>query len=779
MRQVSVHWQLDAHLGQFLIGLPAHGGQRLADHPHIQIEPDVRDVSGLLPAEQVSCPTDLQILHRHSHSRTQIGVRCDGLQPVVRGLGQGLLRRVQEVGVGTFSTTADPAAQLMQLAETKGIGTVNDQGVRVRDVHPGLHDRGADQHIDPALPEVHHGLLERVLVHLAVRAGDPCFWHKLVDLGGNPVDALHPVVDEEHLPVAQQLTADGRGDLFLVIRPDEGQHRQPVLGWGLDRGDLPDAGDRHLQGPRDRGGGHAQHVDRVPQCLDVLLVLDAEALLLIDDEQPQILEAGLRAQDPVGGDDDIDGAVGQTLHDPLGLGIGLEPRQRLDPDREGAVPVGERLVVLLHQQRGGDQNRHLRPVLDGLERSPHGDLGLAETDVPADQAVHRHRLHHVGLDLIDGRHLIRGFLIGEGILEFALPRGVGAALVTPRRLPGRIELDQFPGDLAHRPLGLRLGLLPIGTTEPVNRRGLPTDVPGDLVELVGGHIQAVGGLAALARVLQHEVLALGSRDGPLGHLHVPADAVLVVHDEVAGFEGQRVQRLTPLRRHLRDLAAGLAGDVTLGDQHEILSAEAGRQACLDDVDQGLEAVAEQPGRHVEGAQLLGQTCRRPGRAHGDHDWHPGGDGGLGIFGQSRNVSAIGGRGPQTCDQRAEGVQATDRQSARGGLVAQFLGAAVGGTAQVQRHGVADCGVVPAGLQELLGGPDQIDCAGGDALRADVHDRGSLRQQIQQRDELVSQDRREALHPLDRDTRSQVAEDVGDVRVGLHQSLGAGAQLLGQ
>ena len=37
------------------------------------------------------------------------------------GLGQRVIRRVEEVGVAAFAATADPAAQLMQLREAQGV----------------------------------------------------------------------------------------------------------------------------------------------------------------------------------------------------------------------------------------------------------------------------------------------------------------------------------------------------------------------------------------------------------------------------------------------------------------------------------------------------------------------------------------------------------------------------------------------------------------------------------------------------------------------------------
>jgi hypothetical protein len=51
--------------------------------------------------------------------------------------------------------------------------------------------------------------------------------------------------------------------------------------------------------------------------------------------------------------------------------------------------VAEGLVVLLGQQRGGRQHRHLLAAVHGHEGGAQRHLGLAEADVAADQPVHR------------------------------------------------------------------------------------------------------------------------------------------------------------------------------------------------------------------------------------------------------------------------------------------------------------------------------------------------------------------------------------------------------
>ena len=116
-------------------------------------KPTRGDVPGLLAAQEVARAADLQVLHRDRHARAHLGVLGDGGQPLVGGLGQRPLRRVQEVGVAALAAAADPAAQLVQLRAGRGVGAVDDQGVGVRDVQAGLDDGRRDQDVELPLPE--------------------------------------------------------------------------------------------------------------------------------------------------------------------------------------------------------------------------------------------------------------------------------------------------------------------------------------------------------------------------------------------------------------------------------------------------------------------------------------------------------------------------------------------------------------------------------------------------------------------------------------------------
>ena len=117
---MRVDRQVDPHVLRFLngrngfpVGRRAVGLDRLADQPHIQVESDTRDVTGLLGAEHVSCAADFKIFHRHRHACAELVVLRDGGQPVIRRLGERNLRRIQEIRVAPLATASHSAAQLM------------------------------------------------------------------------------------------------------------------------------------------------------------------------------------------------------------------------------------------------------------------------------------------------------------------------------------------------------------------------------------------------------------------------------------------------------------------------------------------------------------------------------------------------------------------------------------------------------------------------------------------------------------------------------------------
>ena len=60
-----------------------------------------------------------------------------------------------------------------------------------------------------------------------------------------------------------------------------------------------------MQRPGDRGGGKGQHVHVRLDLFDLFLMGHAEALFLVYDQKPQILEFHVLGKEPVGSDQNV------------------------------------------------------------------------------------------------------------------------------------------------------------------------------------------------------------------------------------------------------------------------------------------------------------------------------------------------------------------------------------------------------------------------------------------------------------------------------------------
>ena len=136
------------------------------------------------------------------------------------------------------------------------------------------------------------------------------------------------------------------------------------------------------------------------QLLQPLLVLDAEALLLVDDDQAEVLELARPCE--------TSRCVPMMMSTPpcatrltMRFCSPAERKRLMTSTMNGysASRCAEGAVVLLGEDRRRHEDGDLLAVVDRLERGADGQLGLAVADVAADEAVHRPGLLHVALDL--------------------------------------------------------------------------------------------------------------------------------------------------------------------------------------------------------------------------------------------------------------------------------------------------------------------------------------------------------------------------------------------
>ena len=272
--------------------------------------------------------------------------------------------------------------------------------------------------------------------------------HVLVEeiLGAGQV--LDARADIEGLAAAIFLAQQRFAHHERIERRHEGAHRQPVDRRRGDDRKVAHAGERQLQGARDRRRGQRQHVHLGAQRLELLLVRDAEMLLLVDHQQAEVLELDALAEQRMGADDDVDGAVREPVARFGQLRGRHQARGLRHVDRKAPEALGEGLEVLARQQRRRHHHRHLLAVHRRRERRAQRHFGLAEADVAADQPVHRPAGGEILERRVDGGQLVVGLLVGEAGAEFVIGARPDVELRRLAQLPLGRDLDQFAGDLA-------------------------------------------------------------------------------------------------------------------------------------------------------------------------------------------------------------------------------------------------------------------------------------------------------------------------------------------
>ena len=546
----------DSEIGRALGALRHCHAPRLehgfAEELHIHIIADVDHVAGLLGAEQVARAADLEIAHGDLEARAELRKVADRVEALLGDLGQHLVAPEGQIGRGPARRAADAAADLVELRKAHLVGVLDDQGVDVRDVDAGLDDRGADEHLDLAVRDVLHDIGEHGLVHLPVRHGDRHVAELLLELARGALDIVDAVVQVVDLAAALQLAPDGVGEDAPVVLHDEGLHGQTVLGRLLDRGHIADAGHGHVQRAGDRRGRERQHVDAARELLDVLLVRHAEALLLVDDEQSEILEFYILTEQPVRADDEVDLAGGELRERLRDLAAGAEAAEHRDIHRKTEKALQGGLVVLLREHGRRHEDRGLLAVEHTLHHGAQRDLGLAEAHVAAEQSVHRDRALHVALDFIGAFELIIGLGIAEILFKLVLPLAVGRKGVARQALALGIQGDQLFRHVLGRALGARAGTRPLGAAELREPDDLLLARPGVLrhhVELGGRDVETVG-----PGVVDFDIVLLEPVDVHLDDAGEAADAVVFVHDDVAD----------------REIGVGLEPRLALGQRPSVL-----------------------------------------------------------------------------------------------------------------------------------------------------------------------------------------------------------------
>src|SRR5271154_1358391 len=169
-------------------------------------------------------------------------------------------------------------------------------------------------------------------------------------------------------------------------------------------------------------------------------------------------------------DQDVNASALDPLQNRLLLLWRAKARDHLDLDRELLKAFLEGLEMLEAEHRRWCKHRNLSAILHRLEGRTHRDLSLAVTYVAAEQPVHRRGRLHVPLDVGDGRYLIVGLAVIEGVFKLALELIVPWKSVALRGLALRIKFQQLICHVLHGLLDARLCLGPLLRSQAVEHR---------------------------------------------------------------------------------------------------------------------------------------------------------------------------------------------------------------------------------------------------------------------------------------------------------------------
>ena len=251
----------------------------------------------------------------------------------------------------------------MQLGKPQPVGVLDDEGVHVRNVDARLDDRRADEHLHVAVGHLLHDAAELALGHLAVRDADGhLLAEELADPPADGLDVLDAVVQVIDLSAAGNLAAHRVGQHAPVVLEHIGLHGLAVLRRLFDARHVAHTGKRHIQRPRDGRCRKRERIDLPHALAQLLLGLHAEALLLVDHEQAQILEADVLLQELVRADQEVDLALRRPLENVLRLLAGAEAAEHLHIHGKRAEAAHGRGIVLLGEHRRRREDGRLLAV---------------------------------------------------------------------------------------------------------------------------------------------------------------------------------------------------------------------------------------------------------------------------------------------------------------------------------------------------------------------------------------------------------------------------------
>ena len=342
----------------------------------------------------------------------------------------------------------------MQVAQAEVLRLVDQDRIGVRDVQAVLDQGRAEHHVVVPTDEIQHPVFQLFGFHLSVRHANLHVRNQAVQDVVDGREFLHFVVQEEDLAAPVEFIIDDALDFLLVEENDFRLDGNAVGRRGVDNAQVARSQQGELQRSRNRSCGQRKGIHRSFEGTEFFFRGHAEFLLLINNQQAQVLEIEFLAKDLVRAYQDIDLTRGKALFDVIDFFCRPQAADEIDVAGQVLQTLLESIVMLQRQDGRRHENRHLLAVASGLEGGSDGDFRFTETDIAADEAVHRAGILHVPLHGRGGRLLIGRIFIHEGRFQFFLQIGVRREGVALGSAPLGIQLNQVLGDILDLFLGV-------------------------------------------------------------------------------------------------------------------------------------------------------------------------------------------------------------------------------------------------------------------------------------------------------------------------------------
>ena len=285
------------------------------------------------------------------------------------------------------------------------------------------------------------------------------------EIGRNVVCLLHLRADDEHLPpLADELVDEGVEPRSVALVHAHGLHRLAAGRQLVDDRHVQIAVHQQRQCARDGRRAHDERVRLLALAHKRGALLDAEAVLLVRDDETETEKRHRVADERVRADDDVEQTAGERLFYFTLLPRGHCARQPADADAERLEQCTQRVFMLLGEDLRRRHEGALAVIFVHKPDARRGDERLARADVALHKAAHRHAGDHILHGGGDGAPLRPGGREGERAVKclevggFHTDAALGAPLRADARHGGR-EHEQL---LEHQPLARRVERLRIG-----------------------------------------------------------------------------------------------------------------------------------------------------------------------------------------------------------------------------------------------------------------------------------------------------------------------------